>query len=245
MGNSVKGSGFEADSRVRTLSELKRYYSARGLVTALGQVAGLEDPFRVLIATVLSQRTKDEETARAEKALFDVFADAAGIAKASRTRVEKLIRNVGFYRTKAVAVREIAGIVLEKFGGKVPDDLDSLLSLPMVGRKTANCVLVFGFGRAAIPVDTHVHRISNRLGWVRTVTPEETERALQKILPERVWLDVNELMVTHGRNICRPVKPLCTICPIIQACAFASGRGMDKSTAHGKEKGSRHSGMRH
>lgn len=225
MRNTVRKSGPDSLTSARVISLLKLHYAKKGQVTALGRTAELEDPFRVLIATVLSQRTRDEITSQAEKALFGRFGDARSISRAGVREIEDLIRNVGFYRTKARALKEISRELISRFDGKVPDDVDSLLSLPMVGRKTANCVLVFGFGRPAIPVDTHVHRISNRLGWVKTLTPEQTEIALSKLLPMNMWLDVNELMVTHGKSICRPLNPRCSICPIAQYCSYAQERG--------------------
>jgi endonuclease-3 len=176
-----------------------------------------EDPFQVLISTVLSQRTRDEMTAVAALALFAEFPDPPALARAPLPRVRKLIRPVGFYNEKSKRIREIARVVEERFGGRVPADIDALLTLPGVGRKTANCVLVFGFGVPAIPVDTHVHRISNRLGIVRTKHPEETERELASLLPRDRWLEVNELLVTHGREVCRPIGPRCEACPI-EAC---------------------------
>ena len=195
-------------------------------MTALGEVSKLDDPFRVLIATVLSQRTRDEITSEVEEALFSAYPDAGALARASVNSIQKLIRKVGFYRTKAKAIREISREIVGRFCGKVPQDIESLLSLPMVGRKTANCVIVYGFGRSAIPVDTHVHRVSNRLGWVKSKTPADTEEKLSKILPVSYWLEVNELMVTHGKTTCKPLRPLCGICPVAGMCAYAlSGKG--------------------
>lgn len=176
------------------------------------------DPFTVLVGTILSQRTRDENTAQASMALFAEFPDAASLAGADTAKVERLIRPSGFYRVKSKIIKEVARQVIERFHGKVPEDMESLLSLPGVGRKTANCVLVYGFQKRAIPVDTHVHRISNRLGWVRTKTPEETEAELSKVLPERYWLDINELLVTHGQRMCLPRGPRCTECPVNNIC---------------------------
>jgi len=172
------------------------------------------DPFQTLIATVISQRTREEKTAEAATALFGRFPDAASLAAARAPEVAGLIRPAGFYRQKAPVLIEISRRILEDHGGRVPDDIDGLLALPGVGRKTANCVLVFAFGVPAIPVDTHVHRISNRLGWARTQTPEETEQALMRALPKRYWTDINELFVLFGREICRPVGPMCSECPL-------------------------------
>jgi endonuclease-3 len=178
-----------------------------------------KDPFTVLIGTILSQRTRDEQTAEASRALFSRFDTPRKLARANVKEVERLIRPAGFYRVKARQIKKVARTLLERFDGNVPEDMEDLLSLPSVGRKTANCVLVYGFNRKAIPVDTHVHRISNRLGWVRTRTPEETEERLVDILPKRYWLEINDLLVTHGQNICKPIGPRCSECPINNICA--------------------------
>jgi endonuclease-3 len=176
------------------------------------------DPFTVLIGTILSQRTRDENTASASLALFSRFDTPVKLAKAQEALVQELIRPAVFYRVKARILRKVSQDLLDRFDGKVPNDIEDLLTLPGVGRKTANCVLVYGFGKEAIPVDTHVHRISNRLGWVKTKTPEETEIALTKVLPKRYWLEVNDLLVTHGQRICRPIGPRCLQCPVNDIC---------------------------
>lgn len=176
------------------------------------------DPFRVLIATVLSQRTRDEVTDRASEKLFSKYGTAAALAHADVADIQELIREVGFYRVKAPRIKEIARIINNDFKGKVPADMDALLSLPGVGRKTANCVLVYGFGRDAIAVDTHVHRISNRLGLVSTKTPEETELKLREVLPRKHWRHINELLVRFGQDICRPVAPKCGACMLVDLC---------------------------
>ncbi len=181
------------------------------------------DPFRQLIATVLSQRTRDEVTDRASGKLFSKYGTATALAGADVSDIEELIREVGFYRIKAPRVKEIARIISNDFKGKVPDDVDTLLSLPGVGRKTANCVLVYGFGKDAIAVDTHVHRISNRLGLVSTKTPEETELKLREVLPKRYWRYINELLVRFGQDICRPVGPKCGVCMIGEMCPSRRG----------------------
>ncbi len=177
-----------------------------------------DDPFRVLIATVLSQRTRDEVTDRATKKLFSKYKTPAALASADVGDIEELIREVGFYRVKAPRIKKIALIIQSEFKGKLPGEMDILLSLPGVGRKTANCVLVYGFGKDAIAVDTHVHRISNRLGLVATRTPEETEIKLKEVLPIKYWRHINELLVRFGQDICRPVSPKCGICPITELC---------------------------
>ncbi len=175
-------------------------------------------PFRVLITTVLSQRTRDEVTERASEKLFLKYGTAGALAKADVGNIEELIREVGFYRVKAPRIKEIARIISNDFKGKVPDDMNTLLSLPGVGRKTANCVLVYGFRRDAIAVDTHVHRISNRLELVSTKTPEETEQKLLEVLPRKHWQLINELFVRFGQDICRPVGPKCSVCILNDLC---------------------------
>ena len=178
-----------------------------------------EDPFQVLIGTILSQRTRDANTDAASARLFARFPDARSLARARRSEVEALIRVTGFYRVKARVLGAVAREVLERFGGTVPREYDELVSLPGVGPKTANCVLVFGYGIPAIPVDTHVHRIANRLGVVRTKSPEETESALRARVDSRFWIPVNPLLVQHGQNLCRPNRPRCPECPIADQCA--------------------------
>jgi endonuclease III len=178
-----------------------------------------ENPFQVLIGTILSQRTRDANTDVASARLFARFPDARSLARASPSQVEPLIRATGFYRVKSRVIRACAKEVLDRFGGTVPRTFEELTSLPGVGPKTANCVLVFGYGIPAIPVDTHVHRIANRLGVVRTRTPEETEAALRERVAPRYWIPVNPLLVQHGQNLCRPNRPLCPKCPIADQCA--------------------------
>ncbi len=178
-----------------------------------------ENPFQVLIGTILSQRTRDEQTDVATARLFARFPDASSIASATPRALEALIRPVGFYRTKARGIRACSRELLTRFGGEVPRSLEALTSLPSVGPKTANCVLVFGYGIPAMPVDTHVHRIANRLGVVRTRTPEETERALRRTVDERYWIPLNPILVQHGQNLCRPLGPRCFECPLNDLCA--------------------------
>lgn len=185
-----------------------------------------EDPFQVLIGTILSQRTRDEATDVASARLFARYPDAPGLARANPRSIAPLIREVNFYPTKARAIRDSAREIVARFGGEVPRSMDALLSLPHVGPKTANCVLVFGYGIPAIPVDTHVHRIANRLGVVRTRTPEETEQRLREVVPSRYWIPLNPLLVQHGQNICRPIGPRCPECPIASVCA--TGRALTR-----------------
>jgi len=176
------------------------------------------DPFRVLIACILSLRTQDTTTGPAAARLFEVAATPETMRRLPAARIAKLIYPVGFYRTKARVILGICRDLLERFGGRVPDTIDDLLTLNGVGRKTANLVVTMGFGKPGICVDTHVHRISNRLGYVRTRTPEETEMALRARLPRRFWIGYNDLLVAFGQNVCAPISPKCSTCPVRAIC---------------------------
>jgi len=178
------------------------------------------DPFKVLVTTVLSQRTKDENTERASQRLFEVYGSAEELAKAKPEDLYELIKASGMYKQKAERIVRIAREIMEKYGGKVPSTLDELLKLPGVGRKTANIVLWVSFGKPALAVDTHVHRISNRLGWVKTKRPEETEEELKKLLPPELWGPLNGSMVEFGRRVCKPLRPRCKECPLRETCAY-------------------------
>ena len=190
---------------------------------------GNPNPFRVLITTILSQRTRDENTDEAAATLFAVYKTPEQIANAPTEEIEKLIKKAGFFRVKAKRVKEVSRIIHEDYSDVVPDDINELLALPGVGRKTANCVLVYGFRLNAIPVDVHVHRISNRLGLVETKSPDETELELTKIVPEDYWLDLNESFVRFGQDICRPIGPKHEECPINDLCDFYKDMKNDSS----------------
>lgn len=178
-----------------------------------------DDPFRVLIATLLSAQTKDAVTAEASARLFTVARTPKTMAELPVSRIEKLIYPVSFYRNKARHVKQACRQILDDFGGVVPDTMEGLLTLAGVGRKTANLVLILSHAsKNNICVDTHVHRISNRLGWVRTRTPDETEHALYKVVPKRWWPDVNLYLVTWGQNVCKPVYPRCRACVVSSLC---------------------------
>ncbi len=176
------------------------------------------DPFKVLISCILSLRTQDRTTKEASRRLYALADNPRDMVKLSQEDVARAIYPVGFYRNKARHIKEICRILLEEYGGRVPDDLDALLKLPGVGRKTANLVLTRGFNKPGICVDTHVHRICNRWGYVKTKTPEETEMVLRKKLPPRYWLRINDLLVAFGQNVCRPISPLCSQCPLEDMC---------------------------
>ncbi|MBI2154650.1 MAG: endonuclease III [Candidatus Rokubacteria bacterium] len=188
--------------------------------TALAEVADQteHDPFRILIACLLSLRTKDETTGPAAERLFALAHTPEGMLRLTPRQIERAIFPVGFYRTKARVILGVCRDLLARFGGRVPDDLDTLLTLKGVGRKTANLVVTVAFGKPGVCVDTHVHRISNRLGFVRTKTPEQTELALRRKLPPRHWIDLNDLLVTFGQNVCQPISPRCSTCPVRALC---------------------------
>jgi endonuclease-3 len=177
-----------------------------------------QDPFRVLIACLLSLRTKDQTTAEASRRLFALASDPAGMLRLPLRQIQAAIYPVGFYRTKSRQIHAICRQLLAQHGGHVPDSIDALLELPGVGRKTANLVVTVGYGKPGICVDTHVHRISNRWGYVRTRDPEETEMALCRKLPARYWITYNDLLVPFGQNVCQPISPFCSRCPVIRYC---------------------------
>ena len=176
------------------------------------------DPFRVLISTVLSLRTKDETTAPASRKLFKLADNPSDMLKLSEKEIIKAIYPVGFYKTKAKNIKLICSDLTSKYDSKVPDDIDELLKFKGVGRKTANLVVTLGYNKPGICVDTHVHRISNRLGYITTKTPDKTETALRKKLPEKYWIDYNSLLVSFGQHLCRPISPFCSRCPVIKFC---------------------------
>lgn len=178
------------------------------------------DPYKILIGTILSARTRDETTAQVIKMLFSEFKNPDELSRADLKDIKKLIQKIGFYNVKATRIKEVSKILVEKYNSKVPSNLEDLLTFPGVGRKTANCVLVYGFRKPAIPVDIHVHRISNRIGIVNTKKPEETEIDLQESIDSRYWTGINETFVTFGQNICLPIKPKCNLCHLTKICKY-------------------------
>ncbi|PLW80272.1 hypothetical protein C0585_03750 [Candidatus Woesearchaeota archaeon] len=188
-------------------------------VSMLAGFGGLDaDPFKILIATVLSVRAKDEATIPIVEKLWEKYNTPKKIADANPKDLEEIIRPIGFYNIKTKRIQDLSRKLLDEFNGKVPSEEEELLSLPGVGRKVANCVLVYSFDKYAVPVDVHVHRISNRLGFVTTNNPEETELKLIETIPRKYWKIVNEKMVLLGQNICKPITPICSACQLNKLC---------------------------
>ena len=200
---------------IRTLQRTSRVWNPTA-VSAVAQDS--RDPFQVLISCLISLRTKDAVTAEASARLFHLARNPRAMGDLPAATIARAIYPAGFYRTKAKTIKALSRTLLENHDGKVPDDLETLLTLKGVGRKTANLVLTIGYGKPGICVDTHVHRISNRLGIVKTKTPEQTETALRQVLPHRYWILYNDLLVTFGQNVCKPISPLCSTCPVNTLC---------------------------
>ncbi len=190
----------------------------QGISTMLGRMGKKYDPFKVLISTILSARAKDEVTEQISEKLFQKYPTAENLANAKPKEVKKIIRKIGFYNAKTKNIINTAKILVKKYNSRVPATLEELTQFPGVGRKVANCVLVYAYNQDAIPVDVHVNRISNRLGWVKTKTPEKTEQQLEKLVPKKHWQSINETFVSHGKTICAPISPFCSRCPIRKYC---------------------------
>jgi len=197
----------------KTLEVLAARYHGRGSVE-------LGDPYKVLVATVISARTREEQTTEVSNRVFARYPDAFALAEADQPELYELLEGSQYREAKAPRLISMAKILVERYGGNVPDSVEALLELPGVGRKTANCVLIYAFDKPALCVDIHMHRITNRLGWVHTATPEQTERALQKVMPRDLWAGSNRLFLQHGRAICTPGVPHCTICPVRDWCHY-------------------------
>ena len=204
------------DQDIHRVVRILRKEARRWAVPAIGHYT--ESPFTTLISCILSLRTQDRTTTGASRRLFNVADTPDRILEIPTTRLEELIYPVSFYRVKARTIRKIATELIEKFGGKVPDTLEELLKLPGVGRKTANIVVTLAFNKPGIAVDIHVHRISNRLGYVSTKNPDDTEMALREKLPRRYWIVLNDVLVAYGQNLCKPVSPFCSRCAIADYC---------------------------
>ena len=205
---------FDILSAIRKVRQANKNFK----VPAVTQVASDRDPFAVLISTLISLRTKDDVTATASARLLGRARTPAQVAKLPTATIEKLIYPAGFYRTKAQTIRDVSRVLLDEYDGNVPDEVDELVQLKGVGRKTANLVVTLGYRKPGICVDIHVHRISNRWGYVTTPNPDKTEWALREKLPRRHWIEFNDLLVTFGQNVCVPVSPKCSQCPLHGAC---------------------------
>jgi endonuclease-3 len=207
------------ESLVRELARRLEDFRRSCRVTTLAEEQETSrSPFRLLVACIISLRTKDEVTAEASRRLFEIAPTPNHLAELEEGRIARAIYPAGFYNTKAAQLKEIGRIIRDDFDDEVPASEVDLLAMRGVGRKTANLVLGLGFGIPAICVDTHVHRISNRLGMVSTKTPEQTERALMEVLPRDLWVPINDLLVTFGQNRCHPTSPRCTSCPLEDLC---------------------------
>ncbi len=202
---------------VRILTLIEKHLENKG-VSYVAKASYKRDPFKILVSCILSLRTKDKITEKASKYLFRVVKKPKDLLKYSQTQLEKLIYPVGFYRNKAKILKDIGRRLVSRYGGKVPDKEEILLSFKGVGRKTSNLVLGLGFGIPAICVDTHVHRVSNRLGWARTTSPYDTEEHLKKIIPSRYWIRLNTILVAFGQSVCTPVSPWCSQCRVGKYC---------------------------
>lgn len=197
----------------KILNILKKFYGSHEFNTR-----NENNPFTTLVSCILSLRTKDEVTNQASDRLYEIVKNVHDLARIDRKKLENLIYPVGFYKTKALRLKEIARVLIDEYDSKVPDSIDELLKLKGVGRKTANLVVSLGYGKPGICVDTHVHRISNRLGYVKTRNPYETEMALRAKLPQKFWHIINYILVHHGQNICKPISPICSKCPVAKYC---------------------------
>jgi endonuclease-3 len=208
----------DSKTLVRVLTILKKESAGWNvpIVTLVAQRSA--DPYQVLISTLLSLRTKDEVTTRASRNLFEIADTPESMIRLKAVEIRKRIYPAGFYKRKAETILRVSRILLEQHAGRVPADLDELLKLPGVGRKTANLVLTLGFGKPGICVDTHVHRITNRLGYVKTKSPDETEMVLRGKLPKAWWIPINDILVAFGQGLCKPVSPWCSRCPVSKWC---------------------------
>ncbi len=196
---------------------LSKYYSS-GDKTTLNRMRRKPNPFKILISCLLSLRTQDKNTEKVSRQLFAVANTPEQILKLPITKLEKLIFSSGHYKKKAKTLKHVSKVLIEKYKGEVPNTKQELLSIKGIGPKTANIVLAFAFGKSVLPVDTHCHRIPNRIGWVKTKTPEKTEKELEKILPKKYWKEFNRIFVLFGKTICQPISPFCSKCPIEKYC---------------------------
>ena len=203
------------EAKLKNSDNLVRFTALKEL-----QMEEDNDPFKILIGTILSARSRDENTSKIVHKLFQKYKNARELANADLNDIKSIIHSIGFYNTKAKRIKQVSKIIVEKFHGIVPNEVEDLLGLPGVGRKTANCVLVYAFNKPAIPVDIHVHRISNRIGIVKTQNPKKTEEELIKIIDRKYWLILNNTFVKYGQNICLPIRPKCEICSLKDVCNY-------------------------
>ena len=217
---------FEDKNIGRVLRVLKKEVKNWDVPVINFMAASTRDPFKVLVSTILSLRTKDETTAAASKRLFEKASTPEEVIRLGENKISKLIYPVGFYKVKAKRIVKLCKQLVDEYGSVVPDSLEELLKFDGVGRKTANLVVTTGFNKPGVCVDIHVHRISNRLGYIKTRTPEQTETELRKKLPKRYWIDYNFLLVSFGQHLCRPVSPFCSLCPVESYCMRA---GVERS----------------
>ena len=203
------------EAKLKSSDDLPRLTALKKL-----QIEEENDPFKILIGTILSARSRDENTTKIVAKLFSRYKNVKELANADLNDIKSIIHSIGFYNTKSKRIKKVSQIITRKFNGVVPNDIERLLQLPGVGRKTANCVLVYAFNKPAIPVDVHVHRISNRIGLVKTKNPEKTEQELIKIVDKKYWLILNNIFVMYGQNICLPIKPKCGLCDLKGNCNF-------------------------
>ena len=203
------------EAKLKNSDNLVRFTALKEL-----QMEEDNDPFKILIGTILSARSRDENTSKIVHTLFQKYKNARELANADLNDIKSIIHSIGFYNTKAERIKQVSKIIVEKFHGIVPNEVEDLLGLPGVGRKTANCVLVYAFNKPAIPVDIHVHRISNRIGIVKTQNPKKTEEELIKIIDRKYWLILNNTFVRYGQNICLPIRPKCEICSLKDICNY-------------------------
>jgi endonuclease-3 len=194
--------------------------------TTLNRMRKKPNAFKILISCLLSLRTQDSNTEKASRRLFAVAETPKSISSLPLKKIEKLIFSSGHYKKKAKIIKEVSGIILKKYKGEVPDKKEELLSIKGIGPKTANIVLSFAYGQEVLPIDTHCHRIPNRIGWIKTKTPEQTEKEMEKLLEKKYWREFNSIFVLFGKTICKPVSPLCSQCPIEKFC---KKRGVGKS----------------
>ena len=206
-----------SETATRAIEELARFWGGFEFADF-----NKRDPWRILVSAIISHRTQDNVTYPATERLFSKWPDVRSLSLADPDEVAKVIFPAGFYKTKSQRLVQMAIFITSQYGGKVPDSLDELLRIKGVGRKTANLVLSLGYNIPSVVVDTHVHRISNRAGWVKTQTPEQTEFELMKLLPKKYWTKSNELLVRLGQNICKPIVPKCEQCPICPMCVMGS-----------------------